>query len=154
MKLRDLMVSEVITISPSDTTAKAAQRMRGESIGCLVVAVDDALDGIITDRDLLACLSEAHDPNRCTVAVHMTRSVLSGGPDEEVLQAAETMAEKRIKRLPIVEQEKLVGLVSFSDIADLVHERWQDLWWKFVPLTRLIRAQKVHRRGIARSAGD
>jgi len=154
MKLRDLMVREIMTISPGETTASAAQRMRKENVGCLIVTMDDGVTGILTDRDLLACLAQAHDPDRCTVAVHMTRSVVSGGPDEEVLKAAETMAEKRIKRLPIVEQEKLVGLVSFSDIADLVHDQWQDLWWKFVPVTRLIRAQKVHRRGSGRRTSD
>lgn len=146
MKLRDLMATEVVTISPHDTSASAARRMCDENVGCLVVTLEDAVNGILTDRDLLRCLSGAHDPNRCRVGVHMTRSVISQGPDEELLKAVELMAEKRIKRLPIVEHEKLVGLLSFSDIADLLHDQWQDLWWKFVPVTRLIRAQKAHQR--------
>jgi signal-transduction protein with cAMP-binding, CBS, and nucleotidyltransferase domain len=140
-------VTDVVAVSPEETTAVAAQQMREKSVGSLVVTVDDLVKGILTDRDLLACIAEAHDPKQCNVARHMTSSVTVAGPDEELFMAAEIMADKKIKRLPIVEQGKLVGLVSFSDIADVVSYEWQHVWWRVAPLTRLLRAEAIYRRG-------
>lgn len=147
MKLRDIMVTEVATISPDATISIAAQKMREHGIGCLVVTLDEAVKGMLTDRDLLACLGQAHDASVCKVSGHMTSSVIVEGPDQELFMATEIMADKRIKRLPIVEHGRLVGLVSFSDIADLINYEWQRVWWKLVPMTRLIRAESVYRRG-------
>jgi CBS domain-containing protein len=147
MKLRDLMIKNVITVSPDGTITAAAQIMRVHRIGCLVVTADGLVRGILTDRDLLTCLAAAHDPQDCTVTIHMTASVAVDRPDEELIRAAEKMAQMQIKRLPIIEDNRLVGLISFSDIADLVSEQWQEVWWTLAPLTRYIRAQSVHRRG-------
>ena len=147
MKLRDLMIKNVITVSPDGTITAAAQIMRVHRIGCLVVTANTRVRGILTDRDLLACLAAAHDPRQCTAAIHMTASVVVDRPDEELIRAAEKMAQMQIKRLPIVEDNRLAGLISFSDIADLVSEQWQEVWWTLAPLTRYIRAQSVHRRG-------
>lgn len=147
MKLRDLMVKEVVTVSPEETVGAAAGIMRDKRIGCLVVTAGGRIEGILTDRDLLACLASAHDPRRCTAAHHMTTAVAVEHADQELPRAVETMAQKKIKRLPIVENGCLVGLVSFSDIAALVNEQWQEMWWALAPVTRLIRAQSAHRRG-------
>ena len=147
MKLRDIMVTEVATISPESTISTAAQKMREQGIGSLVVTVNGSVKGILTDRDLLGCLAQAHDASACRVVVHMTSSVIVEGPDQELFMATEIMADRRIKRLPIVERGRLVGLVSFSDIADLIHYEWQRVWWKLVPMTRLIRAESIYRRG-------
>lgn len=146
MKLHDIMVREVATIGAEQTTAIAARKMREQSVGCLVVTIETAVKGIVTDRDLLGCLSETHDPSRCKVAAHMSRPVVVERPQEEVLRAAEIMAARRIKRLPVVEGGKLVGLVSFSDIAEVVDEEAQACGSVWASMARLIRAQSRHRR--------
>ena len=85
------------------------KRMREKAVGCLVVTVAGAVKGIVTDRDLLACLAAAHDPYRCQIATHMRRPVHVLRPDEDHTIAAEVMCERRIKRLPIVRQRQAFG---------------------------------------------
>jgi signal-transduction protein with cAMP-binding, CBS, and nucleotidyltransferase domain len=96
--------------------------MREASIGCLVVTVvtnEEKVEGIITDRDLtVRCLTEGHNPLLCPVSQHMSRPVITAGPGMDVLYAAHLMSNKKIKRLPVVEGDQLIGLVSFSDIAN------------------------------------
>jgi signal-transduction protein with cAMP-binding, CBS, and nucleotidyltransferase domain len=83
------------------------------------VTSKDSVKGIINDRDLLACFAESHDPHTCRVSAHMRRPVIVLGPDEEVATAAEVMRRRRIKRLPVVQNGRVVGIVSLSDIAAL-----------------------------------
>ena len=147
MKLKDVMVREVVTISAEESTATAARTMREKSVGCLVVTLDQAIKGIVTDRDLLGCLSESHDPRQCKISTHMSRPVIVERPEEELLRAAEVMAERRIKRLPVVEHGQLFCLVSFSDIARIMDEQAQACGPIWVSVARLIRAGNLHQRG-------
>lgn len=146
MKLKDIMVREVATVSPEESTTSAARRMREKSVGCLVVILDKAIKGIVTDRDLLACLSESHDPRDCKISTHMSRPVIVERPEEELLRAAEIMAERRIKRLPVVERGELVGLVSFSDISRIMDEQAQAYGSMWASVARLIRAENLRHR--------
>ena len=118
MQLKDIMAKNVTTISGEDAVAVAARRMREINVGCLVVVNGEELEGIVTDRDLLiGCLGDAHDPGQCRVSRHMSSPVITAGPDMDVMDAAHMMVSRRIKRLPIVEEGLLVGLVSLSDIG-------------------------------------
>ncbi len=146
MKLEEIMVKDVVTVGPDENTATAARRMREKDVGCLVVTIDKAIKGIITDRDLLGCLSEAHDPYQCKVSTHMSRPVIVERPEEGVLRAAEVMAEKRIRRLPVAGRGQLVGIISFSDISRLMDEQAQSSWPTWVSITRLISAHALHPR--------
>jgi CBS domain-containing protein len=96
--------------------------MSVSAVGCLVVTVNDAVKGILTDRDLLACLAQKHDPYRCEVSVHMRRPVIVLCPDEEAATAAEVMRNRRIKRVPVAKDGKLLGIVSLSDLAALASD--------------------------------
>jgi CBS domain-containing protein len=117
MKLEEIMVRDVVQADPDETIGVAGKRMRESAVGCLVVTVAGAVKGIITDRDLLACLAQAHDPYRCKVSTHMQRPVHVLRPDEDHVTAAGVMHERRIKRLPIAANGKLLGIVSLSDLA-------------------------------------
>lgn len=117
MKLQEIMVREVVQAAPDETIGTAAKRMRESAVGCLVVTSSGAVKGIVTDRDLLACLAAAHDPYHCTISTHMHRPVHVLRPDEDHTTAAAVMHERRIKRLPIAQQGKLQGIVSLSDLA-------------------------------------
>jgi CBS domain-containing protein len=119
MQLKDIMAKRVITINEEDSVFTGASLMREASIGCLVITNDGRLEGVITDRDLVTrCLTEGHNPLLCPISTHMSRPVITAEPGMDVLYAAHLMSNKKIKRLPIVEGEQLIGLVSFSDIAN------------------------------------
>jgi signal-transduction protein with cAMP-binding, CBS, and nucleotidyltransferase domain len=83
-----------------------------------VVTAAGAIKGILTHRDLLACIGTDHDPSRCTVALHMSRPVFVLRPEEDLLSAADVMLRRRIKRLPVAEGGRLLGIVSLSDLAN------------------------------------
>jgi signal-transduction protein with cAMP-binding, CBS, and nucleotidyltransferase domain len=121
VKLQEIMVSSVIQISPDETIAAAAKRMREQSVGCLVATVNGAVKGIITDRDLLACLELNHDPYGCAVAAHLSRPAIVLRPGEEHTTAVRVMRRRRVKRLVIAENGKLLGIVSLSDLAAVAH---------------------------------
>jgi signal-transduction protein with cAMP-binding, CBS, and nucleotidyltransferase domain len=83
-----------------------------------VVTAAGAIKGILTHRDLLACIGTDHDPSRCKVALHMSRPVFVLRPDEDVVTAADVMLRRHIKRLAVAEGGKLLGIVSLSDLAN------------------------------------
>lgn len=118
MQLREIMTEIVLTITRDDTIAEAAHRMREADVGCLVVTNEGSVQGIITDRDLVVnCLSQLDNYAECEVSAHMTSPAITADADTDILDAAHQMTEHRIRRLPVVEADQLVGLVSFSDIA-------------------------------------
>jgi CBS domain-containing protein len=141
MKLREIMVKDVIQATPDETIGVAAKRMRDGTVGCLVVTTAGAVKGIVTDRDLLACLAAAHDPYRCQIATHMRRPVHVLSPDEDHTIAAEVMQERRIKRLPIAHNGKLLGIVSLSDLAAIAGGEAENLRAALRFFTAVVRTQ-------------
>ena len=104
MKLQDIMIRDVVQAKPDENVGEAAKRMRQRGVGCLVVTVAGAVKGIITDRDLLDCLAEFHDPSRCPVSAHMNRPVIILGPEEDHKMAAKVLHRKKIRRLPVAQR--------------------------------------------------
>jgi signal-transduction protein with cAMP-binding, CBS, and nucleotidyltransferase domain len=141
MKLQEIMRADVIQISPGACIGEAAKSMREKSVGCLVVTVDGAIKGIITDRDLLACISLSHDPYQCTVARHMSRPAIVLPPEEDHLTAANVMWKRRIKRVPITKDGKLLGIVSLSDLAALAERDLERLASSTLFVSSLIKTQ-------------
>ena len=129
MHLREIMKKNVITVTDEESIANAARKMREANVGCLVVTNNGrSVEGIITDRDMTVdCLSQAHNSEQCQVSRHMTSPVISAEPNWDVLGAVHLMTEKQIKRLPVVENGQLIGLVSFSDIAQALEPPMRDL---------------------------
>ena len=118
MQLKEVMKTEVVTVGRGETVSNAAKRMREANIGCLVIVEGDSLVGIVTDRDLLiGCLGAGHNPTECQVSDYMSSPVITESPATEIQVAAHMMVSRKIKRLPLVDDGKLVGLVSFSDLG-------------------------------------
>lgn len=143
MKLQDMMIRDVIQIAPAESIGTAAKRMSETAVGCLVVTVSNAVKGIITDRDLLACLTQQHDPYRCAVSAHMRHPVMVLRPEEEAASAAEVMRNKRIKRLPVAKNGELLGIVSLSDLAALASEEAKKVGSSLDFFTAVVRAQSA-----------
>jgi CBS domain-containing protein len=141
MKLQEIMARDVVQAAPDETIGVAGKRMRESAVGCLVVTVEGVVKGIITDRDLLACLAQAHDPYRCKISAHMYRPVHVLGPDEDHVTAAQVMHDKRVKRLPVAQHGKLLGIVSLSDLAMIASVEAAQLRASLSFFTAVVRTQ-------------
>ena len=119
MKLRDIMTNQVVKIQPEETVAVAARMLEHNNIGAMPVCGNDGrLCGMLTDRDIVTrCLASGKSPQTTTVREIMTGKVYVGRPDMEVSLAAGLMGREQIRRLPVMENGKLCGMVSLGDLA-------------------------------------
>ncbi|MDQ3588912.1 MAG: CBS domain-containing protein [Actinomycetota bacterium] len=116
-RVRDLMVSDVVTIEPSTSVVDAAKRMIQEEKGPLPIVEGDRPVAIITDRDIVAhVVAEGRDPNSVTVDDVATRALVTIGPDKDVDEARQLMAQHELDRILVVENDRLVGIISEADI--------------------------------------
>ena len=119
MELRDIMTNQVVKIQPEETVAVAARMLEHNNIGAMPVCGNDGrLCGMLTDRDIVTrCLASGKSPQTTTVREIMTGKVYVGRPDMEVSLAAGLMGREQIRRLPVMENGKLCGMVSLGDLA-------------------------------------
>ena len=119
MQVKDIMTQKVIPINASETVEVAARYLARYNIGALPVCdAAGKLCGMITDRDLvIRCMAAAKNPAVTTVREVMTGQVMSAKPDMEVGVAAHLMGRKQIRRLPVMENGMLCGMVSLGDLA-------------------------------------
>ena len=119
MKLRDIMTNQVVKIHPEETVTVAARMLEHNNIGALPVCSSDGrLCGVLTDRDIVTrCLAAGKAPQNTSVREIMTGKVYVGRPDMEVSMAAGLMGREQIRRLPVMENGKLCGMVSLGDLA-------------------------------------
>ena len=120
MKLREVMTKSVIRISPEEPVSVAARTLAHYNIGILPVCGGDGrLCGLVSDRDLIVrCVASGADPKTTPVRNVMTGNVVSARPDMETSAAAGLMGRLQIRRLPVVENGKLCGMVSLGDLAN------------------------------------
>ena len=120
MKVRDVMTSPVIHIQADETVEVAARTLTRHNIGALPVCDGDGqVCGVVTDRDLVTrCLAANRSPAKTTVREVMTGQVLSVQPDMETGVAAHLMGRQQVRRLPVMENGKLCGLISLGDLAN------------------------------------
>jgi len=118
LKVEDVMVKEVVTIDESSTVKEAADIMNKFEIGCLIAVRKGKAMGIITERDLLKrVVAEAKDATKTKVKNIMTSPLVVVEPGMDLGEAVKLMFQMKIKKLPVVDGKKLVGLVSLTDIA-------------------------------------
>jgi len=146
-KVSDIMAEDVVTADPDMSVTEAAKLMLKEDVGCLVVMKENKIGGIVTDRDLLACAAQGHNMQKCSISNHMSSPVVAVPPDTLLINLAKVMAASRIKRVPITEAGKLVGLTSFSDIADDMDLQVADMWSEWLQLISVTKTSAQHRRG-------
>jgi len=117
LEIQNIMVSNVITVETNTLVMDAVKIMNQHEIGCLVVMENGSPTGIVTERDLLKrVLAESKNPKKIRVQEIMSRPLIAGKPDMEIGEVFELMFERKIKKLPIVEDGKLLGLVTFTDL--------------------------------------
>jgi len=118
LKVEDVMVKEVITIDENSTVKEAAEIMNKFEIGCLIAVRKRKAMGIVTERDLLKrVMAEAKDAAKTKVKDVMSSPLVVVEPGTDLEEAVRLMFQMKIKKLPVVEGKRLVGLVSLTDIA-------------------------------------
>ena len=119
MKLREIMSDNVVRIHPEEPVSVAARALAQYNIGALpVCGYDGRLRGLLTDRDIVTrCLAAGRTPGSTTVAEVMTGRIVAGRPDMETSAAAELMGKEQVRRLPVLENGRLCGMVSLGDLA-------------------------------------
>lgn len=119
MKLRDVMTNTVVRIHPNESVSVAARMLAHYNIGLLPVCGSDGrICGLVTDRDIVTrCLAANRSPQTTPVREVMTANVIAARPDMDTALAAGVMGREQIRRLPVVENGKLCGMVSLGDLA-------------------------------------
>jgi CBS domain-containing protein len=123
--LKDIMVRKVITIDPDKTARDAARLMADNNISSVIVMKGDEIVGIVTERDLVrkVCANDIPSSKINIVSV-MSAPVITAESDLPIEAAVQRMFNNRIRRLPVVENGKLVGIVTISDIAKHMRTKW------------------------------
>jgi CBS domain-containing protein len=118
LKVRDTMTGSPRSIDASTSVVEAAQLMREGHIGSLPITADEQLVGMITDRDIaMRVVAEAADHTNTSVGDVSSRDLVTVEPDEDLDEALQLMARHQVRRLPVVENGRLVGIVAQADIA-------------------------------------
>ena len=118
LKVEDVMVKEVITIDEHSTVKEAAEVMNKFEIGCLIAVRKGKAMGIVTERDLLKrVVAEAKDATKTEVKDIMSSPLVVVEPNTDLEEAVKLMFQMKIKKLPVVDGKRLVGLISLTDIA-------------------------------------
>jgi predicted transcriptional regulator len=146
-KVQDIMAKDVVTANPQMSVAVAAKLMLQEDVGCLVVMEESKIKGIVTDRDLMSCAVRQHNIEECNILNHMSSPVVTARPDVLLIHLAKVMAAKKIKRVPITDEGELVGIVSFSDIAQDMDAQVAEMWSEWLELITVTKTSAQHRRG-------
>ena len=118
MKVKDIMTTNVKTVSEKSTLGEVATKMKSLNVGSIPVCDDyQSLLGIVTDRDIVVKGMTQGSQSQSSVRDVMTRNPVTVTPDTDVNQATTLMSQHQIRRLPVVEGNKLVGIVAIGDIA-------------------------------------
>jgi CBS domain-containing protein len=118
LKVKDVMVKNVVTVEAEATVREAAKLMNKHDIGCLVVMKREKPAGIITERDMLKrVLLKSKDPRKTKVGKIMSKPLVVGEPQTDIRDAVRLMVEGKIKKFPVVEDSHVLGLVTLTDIV-------------------------------------
>lgn len=118
--IKELMTRDVRACEPNATVAEAAKVMAQEDVGPVPIVEDGRLVGIVTDRDIVVrVVAEGRDPNATRVKEIASTDLVTVSPDDDLDEALNLLAERQVRRLPVVEGDRLVGIVAQADIARL-----------------------------------
>ncbi|MFJ1967856.1 CBS domain-containing protein [Streptomyces sp. NPDC087903] len=114
----DIMTGAPLTVEPQTSVGAVARIMRDQDLGAVLVTDDDRLRGLVTDRDLVVrSLAEGSDPERTTVADAISGDLVTVSPEDDLDLAIGLMREHAVRRIPVVEDGRAVGIVAIGDLA-------------------------------------
>lgn len=117
-QVRDVMTQNPTSCDPAATVVDAAKVMASEDVGSVPVVKDGRLAGVVTDRDIVVrVLAEGRDPTSTTVGEVASSDLETVSPDDDLNTALRKMASSKVRRLPVVDGDELVGIVAQADVA-------------------------------------
>lgn len=122
MLLKDIMQKKVVSLPPDTTIRQAAKKMKDRKVGYIVITNTAKMLGCVTDRDIALWLADGKNPDETRIDSIMKKSLITAKPDTDIFDASKLMAKNKVRRLPVVTDSRLVGLVSISDIAGVMEE--------------------------------
>jgi CBS domain-containing protein len=127
MKVRQLMTKELFTVPPTANLFDAALMMKDKGIGCVLIADGDRTKGIVTDRDIsLAVAAELKDPKKTLCTDIIKKMPVTILVDADIDYALKVMNDENVRRLPVYDKTKLVGMLSSADIAMELREEFSN----------------------------
>jgi CBS domain-containing protein len=116
MTVRDLVTGDAIWIDPDATLRRGAEMMISHEMGSVAVQVDDALEGILTERDILRAVSDGADLDEERAGDWMTDHPDTFTPDMDIDEAADWMLASGFRHLPVVDEGRVIGVISIKDV--------------------------------------
>ena len=117
MQVKDVMTAEVKSLNPNATVQEAAELMKKFNIGALLISENEKPIGILTDRDIVLRLVAENISSESKIRDFMSQSPITTSPGTDIHHAASIMSEHQVRRLPVVQDSKLVGIVTLGDLA-------------------------------------
>lgn len=116
--IREVMTEGIETCEPGASVAEAARKMKGGDFGAIVVSEDNQIQGLLTDRDIVVrAVAEGRDPSEVKAGEICSTDLNSLSPDDTAEDAVRVMREHSVRRIPVVDGGKPVGIVSIGDLA-------------------------------------
>ena len=122
---REIMTPNATCIGENDTVLEAARRMAALGVGSLpICGTDDRLKGVLTDRDIVVrVIAEGRDPQTCRAGELAQGEAVTVGADDDDKEILRTMAQHQVRRLPVIDGHRLVGIVAVADVARALPDR-------------------------------
>ncbi len=132
MLVKEVMTKNVVTIEENKSVLDACIIYKNLKIGSIIITNKDIAEGIVTERDIIErTICERKDPSNTAVSEIMTKKIISIHPLENVEKALEKMKEYSIKKLPVINKDKIVGIITVTDISKArpdLSKRFMDSW--------------------------
>lgn len=117
-KVREVMTSEPVALHADTTIQEAARKMRERGIGDVLVTQDSMICGLVTDRDIvIRVVAEGRDPSKAKLDEFCSHDLVFVGPDDDANRAVELMRIRAVRRIPVVENGRPIGIVTIGDMA-------------------------------------
>jgi len=152
MRVSDIMTEAAVSDQADDTLAEAAHKMWEQQTGSLIVMEGEELAGIITERDILKAVATGTELEKTRVEDVMVRDLVTIHPSASLREAARVMTDRWIRHLPVIDQGKLVGILSQRDLAGILGTALNEpeALQQLVEASELARERRLHRieRGV------
>jgi CBS domain-containing protein len=147
MRVSDIMTEAAVSDAPDDSVADAARKMWEQQTGSLLVMDGEDLVGIITERDILKAVATGTELEKTKVEDVMVRDLVTINPGASMREAARVMTDKWIRHLPVIDQGKLVGILSQRDLAGVLGAALNEpeALQQLVEASELARERRLHR---------